>query len=326
MLDTAPRRDAHEHLYLALGEESPSTLSGQTAAVFAQQPTLEVAPAWLQQRWREWCLDSSTRPLASRLAGMNSAELQQCLRDLRALLARAEHPLLEPIREVSARLTGNSKRLQESKGLFLQCIAEITHSRLLTYQDFGISEATSSVTLWGHWTLILPAGSVNLSAFAEPVRISVTDISAATLSVPCLPVVTVENPTSLVSWAHRRPHALLSSGELGGFSNTAVISLLKRLPEEAQIYHWGDADPAGFEILASMRQRSRRRIIAAGMEFRLGVEPRPLSVEDIRRIQRLLESPFLMPAELEQLAAMRRCGDKGAFEQEGQADPPTLAG
>jgi hypothetical protein len=319
------RREAHEHLYLALGEELPARLSEQAAAIFAQQPMFEGAPAWLQQRWREWCADSSKSPPNPRFAGMNTAEIQHCLRDLRALLSRAEHPLLEPVREVSTRLTGSSKRLQESKAVLLHCLAEITEGRLVTFQDFGISEGASSVTLWGSWGLELPGGSVDLAAFAEPVRISITDISAASISVPHLPVVTVENRTSLVSWALRKPRALLiSSGELGGFSNNAVISLLKRLPKTTDIYHWGDSDPAGFAILASMRQRTGRRITGLGMNYRPASAPVPLSLNDTREIARLLESPFLVEEELEELEAMRRSGDKGAFEQEGQTKPPAL--
>jgi hypothetical protein len=60
----------------------------------------------------------------------------------------------------------------------------------------------------------------------------------------------------------------------GGYANSATVEFLRNLPENIELWHFGDSDPKGFDILRDLRvhefpRRSRACICASGRTKRL---------------------------------------------------------
>jgi hypothetical protein len=240
------------------------------------------------------------------------------------------------IREASTVYLGDSKKLELNQGLYLKWLTEITEGRITCFDDIGIQDKHRTITLWGSWLLTfdsvgrsLEQQVCDLAHFELPIRISQRDVFSATINHPDIPVITVENKESLDNWALTKPNALLiSSGELGGFSHSAVIDFIQSLPRSIKLFHWGDADPAGFSILASLRERTGRTIGSLGMEFIAdhsantdSSQNQNLTTLEQKEIARLLESTFITHTEAYTLRAILEADSKGSFEQEGRAFP-----
>lgn len=115
---------------------------------------------------------------------------------------------------------------------------------------------------------------------------------------------------------------LTSSGSEGGFANSAVVTFLLTLPANVELWHFGDSDPKGFDILRDLRERSGREIRSLHMRFRPSGKPRsPLDGEDLKTIHRLLASEFITAGERAELEKIREADDKGDFEQESLGRP-----
>ena len=91
---------------------------------------------------------------------------------------------------------------------------------------------------------------------------------------------------------------------------------------DVELWHFGDSDPKGFDILRDLRERSGRKIRSLHMQFRpCGGIRSPLDAEDRRTINRLLASEFIIAGEKTQLDKMKDAGHKGDFEQESLGRP-----
>ena len=101
---------------------------------------------------------------------------------------------------------------------------------------------------------------------------------------------------------------------------TASSALLACLPASLPIYHFGDSDPAGFDILRDLRVRSGRTIQPLHMFHRLREGSENLQPSDIQTIERLLADPRMADCHAP-LHAMRNSGTKGDFEQESLGRP-----
>jgi len=155
------------------------------------------------------------------------------------------------------------------------------------------------------------------------IRVGAEDIRRATIETPAIRCVTVENAAMLHELAKLSSGTLLaSSGSEGGFANSAVITFLKALPSKVELWHFGDSDPKGFDILRDLRERSGRDIHSLHMGFRPSFEsPTPLVSEDMKTIARLLASDFLTAEEKVHIEKMKQAGHRGDFEQESLGKP-----
>ena len=114
---------------------------------------------------------------------------------------------------------------------------------------------------------------------------------------------------------------LFSSGFRGGVANSTVVSLLRSAPASTELWHFGDADPKGFDILRDLRERSGKNIRSLHMSYRPSSDSPALSVEDHKIIHRLLGSDFMTAAEKSALRTMFEAEKKGNFEQESLGRP-----
>lgn len=315
--------DRAEVLFAHLGEAGPKEERALLARLF-EEAGKRTVPGIHARGWRAFCADFAEAALVGRsiqpFDRADPGQIREILTALPAILAwRGESYL----RFASSILFGDSKRLEALRSRIESCLQLITDGSAGCLPDFGILEHDRSLLLHGPLALCFGADSVDLNLLESPVRISASELRRATIAAAATRCLTVENAAMLHELAKRRSGVLLaSSGSEGGFANSAVITFLQTLPTRIDLWHFGDSDPKGFEILADLRARTGREIRSLHMRFHANAMPAPpLTSEDEKTIDRLLASQFLAPEESQQLQNMRAAKTKGRFEQESLGHP-----
>lgn len=309
-------RPTGEHwLFQHLGQPTPSARRTELAAFFREHAAA-VDP---HPGWRNWLLFLSE----SALAGKSVQPFERDDMALNAELLRVTAEVLtwkeeSLIRYASAVICGDSKRLGALQTRLLQALCAITGDPETGLESFQILQTPRSVLTHGPLVLDLPGGSIDLGLLAGPVAVSGTDLLLAK-EIHCSASVclTVENEDVFRELAKRNPGVLLVHTS---FPGAATRCLLTRLPETMAFHHFGDSDPAGFDILRDLREKTGRRFRPLGMEFRPRTDAPPLTGEERKTIVRLMASAEVIDMQ-PALQAMLDHGTKGAFEQEslGQA-------
>jgi hypothetical protein len=192
-------------------------------------------------------------------------------------------------------------------------LREMTGRAEASLEDFGISDKPRSVLIHGPLVLELAGGPMDFGLLAGPVSVSAIDLAAAK-SVECRARIclTVENESVFLELAKRRTGVLLVQTS---FPGAATRLLFGRLPENLECHHFGDSDPAGFDVLRDLREKTGRDFQPVMMQFR-ALPGAPALTEDERRvIGRLLDSDIVADVHGE-LRTMLEAGTKGDFEQE----------
>jgi hypothetical protein len=172
-----------------------------------------------------------------------------------------DQPLSQPIREVSARLFNDSKRIEK---------LTVPLDILLANSVEG--EARDGPSVWQELGLfreehpVLLAGNVVAEREGVTARLDTPymGLPAGTLrrlvSVPKM-VLTIENLTTFHSEARRRSNQELLLIYTAGMPSPAWRSMYRRilteLPSDLPVYHWGDIDEGGFRIAATLAQDAR---------------------------------------------------------------------
>ncbi len=326
----AHRRDPHlflrlrfssqsePQLYDLIGQPPPRTRREALAAQFAVAAATTLPDRW-QSKWRAWCerMAEAVRTGGSiaPLCREDTAETTELLALLPRLLAWEGESL---IRFVSCVLCGDSKRLGELSGKIGQILADLSHDEISGLEALGILETPRTVLLHGPVRLCRDGQWVDLNVLSGPVRLSEDDVAKAealdTSATRCL---TVENETTFHELAKLRSGVLLICTS---FPGSATRALLQRLPNSLESWHFGDTDPAGFEILRNLRERTGKPFKSLHMHFRADPDSPRLTTGEKRTLQRLADCP-LMREERDALRAILSAGHKGRFEQESLGRP-----
>lgn len=308
--------------FAALGEASPEAEREALAQVFLQAASTPV-PAVYETNWHAFChafaeaarAGDSIKPFER----ANPAQTKLILEILPRLLAWPGESLM---RFASSMLTGHSKALEALRPKLERCLAHITDHALCSLCDVGILENERSFLIHGPLRLEYSDGILDLGLLKSPCRIAIGDFRRARISGAPDRCLTVENAAMLHELAKLQSGTLLvSSGSEGGFANSAVIEFLTQLPQETPLFHFGDSDPAGFDILRDLRERVRRPISSLHMTYRPSRVAVPLDPRDVKTIATLLASPTLTKEEKVSIAAMSSNNSKGLFEQESLGRP-----
>lgn len=265
-------------LYRRLGRKAPTELRRELAEQFALAGEDPLVPERWKAAWREWCRGKSEAaqvggPVApfARVAGRENGELLELLP---RLLAWEGESL---VRFASCVLCGDSKRLEalaaaEKEGEFAgqlrgklgRLLGEITGGAVQSLDELGILPNPRFVLVHGPLRVRLAGGWLDLGLLSGPVRLALADVRRVTewecRAKRCL---TVENETTFHELAK------LGSGELlvqSSFPGAATVALLKALPDGLEWWHFGDSDPAGFEILRVLREKTGRDFQPLHME------------------------------------------------------------
>lgn len=307
-----------------LGETAPNAERCRLAALFEKAADAEI-PAGFAEGWSTFCRDcaqvaASGGSLAPLFDRSRPDQVVQILEALPRLLAWEGESFL---RFASAALFGNSKTLEEKLQSKIEaCLTRISGGRLATLADLGIRENPRGVILHGPLQIVFPERTLDLGSFRLPVRVSATDLQAAKLATTAKRCVTVENAAMLHELAKFQSGIILaSSGSKGGFAHGAILDFLCALPGTLEFHHFGDSDPAGFDILRHLRERTKLAVASLHMSYRPSSAAVPLTEEDGKIIRRILDSPYLREEEKNALRTMEQLKDKGAFEQESLGQP-----
>lgn len=310
-------------LFASLGISAPETERTHLAEIFRQAQRSNV-PAKFRAGWDSFC--SEMAKAAARGTSLQpfdrskSKQAEQILKALPAILSWEGESLL---RFASTLLFHDSKLLERTRPRFDACLARITGDSAKTLADFGIIENERSFLIHGPVNLLFEAGELQVGLLNNPIRIGTTDIRRAKIETPAIRCLTVENAAMLHELAKLGSDTILaSSGSEGGFANSAVITFLQVLPSGTELWHFGDSDPKGFDILRDLRERSGQEIRSLHMGFRpSSVVRSPLDTEDKRTINRLLASEFITSEEKVEVERTREADEKGDFEQESLGRP-----
>ncbi|WP_395751586.1 Wadjet anti-phage system protein JetD domain-containing protein [Prosthecobacter sp.] len=325
-LDTHPRDERLIHivrlsreggeawLFNHLQESSPAEERRQLADLFESFPSSSVSPAW-----SNWCLQLAQHALdGSPVTPFTRDDLagnRELLTNIPRILDWQGESLL---RFASCMIFHDSKRLEQLRPRLESALRQITNGGIQSLEELGLLEKPRRVFICGPLRLELPEGTLNLGLLHAPVSISETDIHRA-IAIHCdaSQVLTVENETTFLELAKLHSDTLLIHTSYPG---RAVLALLARLPSHLPIHHFGDADPAGFDILRDLRERSGLGIQPLHMHYRPRVGSEILNPAELQIIGRLLADPRMTDCHTP-LQAMLIANSKGDFEQESLGRP-----
>jgi len=300
-------------LFQKLGENAPREQRSELAAFFKAMGGLPMPENW-RTKWRAWCESLERKALSQ--GGVqpfrrdDPAGNDEFLKTLLGVIYWQDESL---IRFASSVICGDSKRLENLEGRLVAALQAIRGDDACSLEDFGILRKPR--TLAFHGSLVLKFGSerVNFGLLPGPCSISEINLNqadaVATDATLCL---TIENEEVFLELAKRNQGWLLVHTS---FPGSAVRRLFGMLPEDLDCLHFGDSDPAGFDILRDLREKTGRPFRPVCMNFRTGPAAPPLTSEERKTIERLLATP-LMEDVYAELRAMLNARSKGVFEQE----------
>lgn len=308
------REGGEAWLFAAVGLPSPAEEREALGTIFGHAAGMQMPCGGA---WREWC-----ESLAGR--ARNGASVAPFKRDdpagnrilLEALAGVLNWREESLVRYASAVICRDSKALENLRPRLLSALREITGREEVSLEDFGISDKPRSVLIHGPLVLELEGGRIDFGRLAGPVSVSAIDLAAAK-SVECRArlCLTVENESVFLELAKRRTGLLLVQTS---FPGAATRLLFGRLPADLECRHFGDSDPAGFDVLRDLREKTGRDFRPVMMHFKPMTGAPVLTEEERKVLGRLLDSDTVADVH-EELRVMLEAGTKGDFEQESVA-------
>lgn len=275
--------------------------------------------------WKSWCERLAVEMEAGRFPEFVDRHDEESvwLRDLEVVNQLTSHPWPAGtlLRVASAEAAGDSKFLETRRSRMERMLKNLSDARFQSLADLGLIEPPRRCLFHGPLRLRLRGNSFDFAAFKNPVALGEEDLLAAdAVELPMPRVLSVENETTFHELAR------IASGELliqTSYASSATLALLRRLPADCECWHFGDSDPAGFDILRDLRERSERKFCSLQMAYRKASNAPKLKRPDRRLIESLQKSPTITMPERHELGLMLAAGDKGQFEQESLPRPST---
>ena len=295
-----------EWLFSKIGKPTPTREREDLADFFEQASKLPIPIQWAAA-WNTWCTSLATRARAGNsvqpFSPINNEELMTALTGV--LNWQGE----SLIRYASARICGDSKRLQALEGRLATALSEITGE--VSLEAFGILHKPRSVMLHGPLALQIGNDSWDLGGLPGPTTLSESNLIPASITTTATLCLTVENEDVFMELTKSNSRVLLIQTS---FPGSAVRRLIRALPEMTFL-HFGDSDPSGFDILRDLREKTGRNFQPILMQHRPSKQPVPLSEQETETLRRLIANP-LMKDLRKVLESILDSGDKGHFEQE----------
>lgn len=205
---------------------------------------------------------------------------------IRACAARSQETIATPVREFSARLFLDSKRIETLTPhldiLLSGSIDGSPRTAAQVWQELGLFREEHPVLLAGH----VQVGRSRTTGLIDApyMGLPAATIEAVISSIPV--VITIENKTTFHSEAKRRQddEALLiyTAGMPSPAWRAMYRRLLNSLPLTTAIYHWGDVDEGGFRIAST--------IAAVAREAGFALRPYRMSPNDVPPAMRVTAS------------------------------------
>lgn len=312
-VEVDPSRE--EELFALFDRVSPSDKRQQLAAIFAQAENWQAPERW-QSDWKQMC----RRYAEAAQAGRAIAPFSRANGNYTSELLRVTFELLHWTREsllrfASCQLFGNSKQLEQSRAALETALSIVTEGEIHDLGQLGILENPRSCVVAGPISIHFPDRAADLRALRGPITLSLTDVqNSIRIETDAVRFCSVENPTSFHELAKVQSDTLFACSD--GYAKPALCEFVRRLDDNIDMYHFGDSDPAGFDILRHLRAETKRPIASIHMKFRPAKTAEPLSAGDVALAERMITSTGLTDDERSVVQEMLHRGDKGDFEQE----------
>ncbi|QDL36491.1 Wadjet anti-phage system protein JetD domain-containing protein [Rhodoferax sediminis] len=196
---------------------------------------------------------------------------------IRACAARSQEAIAAPVREFSARLFLDSKRIEvltpQLDILLSGSVEDSPRATAQVWQELGLFREEHPVLLAGHVHIARDrsTGLIDAPYMGLPAATILGGLSLVT------EVITIENKTTFHSEAKRRQDDKVLLIYTAGMPSPAWRAMYRRLleslPPTTPIYHWGDVDEGGFRIASTIAA------VARGAGFSL--QPYGMSPEDV---------------------------------------------
>jgi hypothetical protein len=271
--------------------------------------------AWLESIQTAFEAGQRIRPLA-----WQHPDLVHRLLDLTFRITSREWPNGHLIREASSDLGLDSKQLERSRRIVESCLTSMFREPM-TLGMLGITVSLPRIELAGELTLHFPDGrTIAVDQLRGSYHLTSDLVEAVKATTPAKRILTVENTKT----------TLKRITSLNGDKETLVLAcaypteglrkILALLPNDLPIHHFGDTDPAGYQILSKLRSAAGRPVTPFLMDRREAAKPVPLTNYDRGILPSLLADPLLEDVR-HHLEAISSSGDKGNFEQETLGRP-----
>lgn len=309
-------------LFARIGQTPPGARRGELAELFDQAKNFHAPEIW-KDGWRTFCHQMAeaahTGQALAPFARDRLDETTEILQLLPRLLSWEGESLT---RFASTLLCGDSKRLEQLQTKLETCLARITGEQITRFPQIGITPNERAITLHGPVEFLFPEGVLNAALLRNPFRLDRRDLDRAEIRTGAVKCLTVENAAMLQELAKVNAGILLAgSGSEGGFAHSALVTFLSKLPATVELHHFGDSDPAGFDILRDLRRRTGRTIHSAWMRYRPAPNAPTLTRQDQNTLERLINDDTLAESEKAELRKITEAGNKGRFEQESLGPP-----
>jgi len=269
------------------------------------------------QLWSDWCgrlriafeLGKSLRPI-----DWHSPDVVRALLEMTHAFTSREPKEGSLVREVSVDLGLKSKDLEKRRRTLEACLRQM-FGREMPLETFGVVLTDSRADLGGLLTLHFPSGEKQVfDRLRALYTLSFADLKRAhSATTTASRVLTVENTKTTLRRLIAADEAQSTLIAGCSFPSKALIRLLELLPRDLPVYHFGDTDPAGFQILATLREKAPQPVRPFLMLYRTGEAK--LTEYDRGLLPGLLANPSLADVRAD-LTAMDTSGLKGDFEQE----------
>ncbi len=319
-------RDGGESwLFGEIGECAPTEERRILADQFRSAAACEVPERW-RDGWESWCLALAGHARdGGGVQPFRRGDPEGNAMLLRAIVGVLNWDTPGLVRYASAAITGDSKQLQALEPRLLTALAAITGRTTLA--AFGIHSKPRFVTIHGPLTLVYPSATLDCGVMPAPLSLAEPNIVRATgCTTGARLCLIVENEDTFHALAAASPPDVLLL--LSSYAGSAVRALLAALPQSLRILHFGDADPAGSDILRDLREKSGRDIrplpVGYPCDASATAASRPLTAAEKRMLRTLLacDLPDDTRSHLESLQASGRLR---AHEQEHIPIPVVLA-
>ncbi len=259
-----------------------STYADQLAQTICQLELLKAEFPVILEIVSRWSEMAKVRGLGPQDAGA----WIDAAKTIRACAARSQDSVAAPVREFSARLFQDSKRIEaltpQLDVLLSGSIEETPRVAAQVWQELGLFREEHPVLLAGHvhiardrTTGLIDAPYLGLpAATIQAVASKVTE------------VITIENKTTFHSEAKRRQDDKVLLVYTAGMPSPAwramYMRLLVSLSPTTPIFHWGDIDEGGFRIASTIAAVTK----AAGFKL----QPYSMSPDDVPTAMRVKAS------------------------------------
>ncbi len=247
-------------------------------------------------------------------------ETLRSLLDVVKNLSERDWPTGTLIRAASVDIGLDSKELERHQRTFESALTRLFGTEV-SMKSLGLIAGDSHVELHGPVCLHFPDGSIHDFDGLTNVLISAADLArCSSISTTAERLLSIENRKTTFrqyAAANQDRRTLIASTS---FPTHAFRYLLEKLPVSLPHYHFGDTDPAGWHILLKLREATARPVEVFQMKWRPASTRVPLSLFDIRLLEKLMATPRLSDV-MEEIRVIGERNDRGDFEQETLGPP-----